>query len=58
MKWMKFAKTHHLSHLNWSVSDKDETASMFKPGVSSDGGWTETDLTPSGRLVREIIRDW
>ena len=57
LKWMEFAKTHHLSHMNWAVSDKDETASMFKPSASSDGGWTDKDLTPSGQLVRDIIRD-
>lgn len=56
--WMKYAKKHGLTHLNWSVSDKDESASLFKPGASSDGGWTTDDLTPSGKVVREIIRDW
>ena len=57
-EWMKFTKKHGLTHLNWSVSDKDETASMFRSGASSDGRWTKEDLTPSGRLVRDIIRDW
>ena len=57
-EWMAFAKKHHLTHLNWAVSDKDETASMFRPGAASNGGWTTEDLTPSGELVREIIRDW
>jgi len=57
-EWMAFAKKHHLTHLNWSVSDKDETASMFRPGASPNGGWTTKDLTPSGRLVRDIMRDW
>ena len=57
-KWMKFAKKHHLSHLNWAVSDKAESASMFRPSASSDGKWTDKDLTPSGQLVREIMRDW
>jgi len=47
-----------MTHLNWSVSDKDETASMFRPGASPNGGWTTKDLTPSGRLVRDIMRDW
>lgn len=56
--WMKFAKTHGLSHLNWSVSDKNETASLFRPGADSEGGWTTQDLTPSGRLVRDIMREW
>lgn len=58
LKWMKFAKKYQLSHLNWAVSDKDESASMFKSSASSTGGWTTSDLTKSGRLVREIMRDW
>ena len=57
-EWMEFAKKHHLTHLNWSVSDKAETASMFRPGTGVNGGWTRKDLTPSGLLVRDIIRSW
>ena len=57
-KWMKFAKKHHLTHLNWAVSDKNESASMFRAGASSDGNWSEEDLTESGRLTRDIIRGW
>ena len=58
IEWMKFAKKHKLSHLSWSVSDKDETASMLKPSASSNGGWTTKDLTISGQLSREIMRNW
>lgn len=57
-KWMRFAKKNGLTQLNWSVSDKNESASMFKSGASSHGGWTDKDLTPSGRLVRNIMRKW
>lgn len=57
-EWMNFAKTNGLSHLNWSVSDKNESASMFKPGASSHGEWADTDLTPSGLMVRDIMRNW
>jgi len=57
-EWMRFAKKHGLTQLNWSVSDKNETASMLKPSASSNGGWQEKDLTPSGRLVRNIMRKW
>jgi len=56
--WMDFAKAHNLTHLNWAVSDKNETASMFRPSASSDGGWATNDLTPSGQLVRDIMRGW
>lgn len=58
LEWMEFARENNLTHLNWAVSDKNETASMFKTSAASDGGWTTEDLTPSGRLVREIIRHW
>ena len=57
-KWMKFAKKYHLTHLNWAVSDKNESASMFRAGASSDGNWSEEDITESGRLTRDIIRGW
>lgn len=57
-EWMFFAKKHGLSHLNWAVSDKNETASILRPGASSNGRWTVNDLTPSGRLARDLIRTW
>lgn len=57
-EWMAFAKYHGLSHLNWSVSDKNESASMFRSGANPNGGWSSRDLTPSGRLARDIIRSW
>ncbi len=56
--WMQFMREHQISHCNWSVFDKKETASIVVPGASAQGGWTDADLTPSGRLVREIVRNW
>jgi len=57
-EWMAFAKKHGLTQLYWSVSDKNETASMFRPGAPGHGGWTDKHLTPSGHLVRDIMRNW
>ena len=51
-EWMDFLQQWGISHCNWSVSDKDETASIVKPGSSSRGYWVESELTPSGRLAR------
>ncbi len=45
-----------ISHANWSVSDKAELCSIFRPGTSTDGKWTEADVTESGRLVRDQLR--
>jgi len=57
-EWMNFARRNGLTHLNWAVSDKNEGASMLRSGASSHGGWAERDLTPSGRLARNIMRRW
>lgn len=56
--WMTFMREWQLSHCNWSVSDKKETASIVVPGASSTGGWADSDLTESGRLVRGWIKGW
>jgi endoglucanase len=57
-EWMAFMREWQLSHCNWAVSDKKETASIVVPGASATGGWAESDLTESGRLVREYMRGW
>jgi aryl-phospho-beta-D-glucosidase BglC (GH1 family) len=56
--WMAFLDMHGISHLNWSVHDKVEGASALQPNASPSGGWSDSDLTTSGLLVRSIIRDW
>ncbi|HLO99247.1 MAG TPA: glycoside hydrolase family 5 protein, partial [Fimbriimonas sp.] len=57
-EWMAFMKTHQLSHLNWSVADKAEAASIMVPDAGAKGGWTDDKLTQSGKIVREYIRNW
>ncbi|CAL4868592.1 Endoglucanase Z [Asticcacaulis sp. MM231] len=57
-KWFQFLKANCLSNANWAVSNKAEAASIFKPGVSPTGPWTDADLTPSGLLTRDLVRNW
>ena len=57
-EWMEFMRQHHLSHCNWAISDKRESASILRPGSSEKGGWNDADLTPSGLLVRGLVRGW
>lgn len=54
--WVNWMKQYNLTHLNWSVNDKAEGASIVKPGASSNGNWSSSDLTASGTLVRNIVR--
>ncbi len=57
-RWMAFLKSNNISHLNWSVNDKAEGASIVNPGSSTQGAWPSSALTPSGKAVRDIIRAW
>jgi endoglucanase len=56
--WMDFLRANQLSHCNWAVYDKKETAALVLPRAKSKGGWTDADLSPSGKYVRELVRDW
>jgi len=57
-QWMSFLAQNNISHLNWAVNDKQEGASILKPGTSTNGNWSLSDLSPSGIEVRKIIRGW
>jgi endoglucanase len=57
-EWMAFLRQHQLSHCNWAVYDKAETAAIVRPGASARGNWKDSDLTPSGQLARDLVRGW
>jgi endoglucanase len=53
--WWDFLDKHKISWCNWSVSSKEETASVLTIGAGWGGNWKEKHLTPSGKLVREEL---
>ena len=56
--WMDFMREWQLSHCNWGVFAKAETAAIIPPGAAVNGGWAVNELTESGRLAREWVRRW
>jgi endoglucanase len=54
--WWQFMDEHHLSGCNWSVADKNESSAALKPGTDSTSGWSESDINPSGILVRRKLK--
>jgi endoglucanase len=55
--WFEFMDKHKLSWCNWSVADKDETASALMPGANGEGGWSKAQITQSGKLVKaELLK--
>ena len=55
-KWFDLCAKYSISHLNWSLCNKGETASAIQSGCSKTSGWNENDLTESGKLVRNHFR--
>ena len=55
-KWFDLCEKYKISHLNWSLSNKNETASAISSGCSKTSGWSESELTESGKLVRNHFK--
>lgn len=53
--WIEYMDKYSISWCNWSLNDKDETCSILKPGASPDGGWSDKDLTESGKYVKSKL---
>lgn len=56
--WMQWCKDNHISHCNWAVNDKEEEWSIVKPGASTTGNWSASELTEAGKLAKTIISGW
>ncbi len=54
--WWAFLDANKISWCNWSIADKEESSAAVKPGASGTGGWPDSMLTPSGLMVREVLR--
>lgn len=55
-EWMKFLDKNNIGWCNWSVHEKNETASILKFGARATGQWRLDELTPSGALIRKYLR--
>ncbi len=53
--WVNFMDQYKLSWCNWSLNDKAETASALVVGASTIGPWPDSQLTASGRFVKQKI---
>lgn len=51
--WMNFLRQNSISNSMWGVYDKDSEAwAIVKSGANPRGGWSDSDLTDTGRFVK------
>ncbi|MCR4838511.1 MAG: cellulase family glycosylhydrolase [Eubacterium sp.] len=51
-EWKKFIKDNNLSFIGWSLCNKDEKAAFIRHDCSKHSGWTESDLTDTGKYYK------
>ncbi|MGN1422805.1 MAG: cellulase family glycosylhydrolase [Oscillospiraceae bacterium] len=56
-KWLTLLDKHGISYCNWSLANKAETCSAFKPSASAGGSWSESDLSEVGAWIRKWFRN-
>ncbi|GIQ67349.1 hypothetical protein DUZ99_02530 [Xylanibacillus composti] len=54
-QWIDFLNARNISWVNWSLADKAEVSAALLPGAPISG-WTDAQLSASGRWVRNAIR--
>lgn len=56
-KWLEYLESNGIAYVNWALSDKQETCAILKPGSSATGGWKESNLTTSGSLFLNWVKN-
>lgn len=54
-KWIALLDKYGISYVNWSLSNKAESASVFKSTCNKSSGFKQDDLTESGRWLVKTL---
>jgi len=59
MEWLFFLKKHQISWINWSLTNKGEDSGILVMNADREGkgGWTDRELSQSGKFIRKILRN-
>jgi hypothetical protein len=54
--FIKELKERNISWCNWSMSNKDESYSFIKSDCNKLSGWTDSDLTAGGKIIKKYLQ--
>ena len=54
-EWLDFMNSNQLSFIAWSLSNKAETSALISSGCSAKSGWSDGDLSETGRWFKSAI---
>lgn len=56
--WFDLINDKNLSYAAWNISNKAETSSLFDSSCTKTSGFTDDDLSDSGRYIKEKIESF
>lgn len=54
-KWIDLLNKYNVSYAAWNLSNKNESSSLIKSSCSKTSGFTDSDLTASGKFVKNAL---
>ena len=54
-KWFSFINDNNLSYAVWNISNKDETSSLISSGCNKTSGWSDDELSETGKWFKSIM---
>ena len=52
-KWFKLLDKYNISYFCWSLSNKNESASLLASSTSKKSGWKNSDLSAAGKYIKK-----
>jgi endoglucanase len=56
--WFDFLEANKISWCNWSIGDKAETSAALMPGADAKGGWADSSISYSGKMLKNKIKSY
>lgn len=56
--WFNFLEKNKISWCNWAIDNKNETSAALLSSADPNGGWTDSDISASGKLIKERLAIW
>ncbi len=54
-KWFDLINENNLSYCSWSLCNKNEPSALISSGCTKTSGWSEEDLSETGKWIRNQI---
>lgn len=55
-QWVQLMDENQISYVAWNLSNKSETSAVIKSGCSKTSGFTEEDLSESGKWLYKMLQ--